>query len=374
MSDESRFKELMARLVAMSPEPPPYPEETPMTRNEKNAKPGPALVFLGAAAVVLALAIPLFLINRGDGPVAGDSTTTTSTPAAESTTEGPAPTTTTTTIETTTTMPTTTTEDTTGTTEVPIGVRSGELFLYQEPENSFSGNPALVPITVMVTGRFEPEVDLSSAWQKVIDDQIPLPGEMHTAIPAGVIVESQTVADGVIVADMSEPFLDGAGGLLAEMTMLNQLIYTLTYAEPDSEVLFTVNGQPVEAFGSEGLGLTDPLGRDEFLDHLNQIILTEPIVEVEHVYVVAGRANTFEASLTVQVVDGNGQVVHEEPLQATCGTGCWGEFGVGIASDVIVPGESSIRLLTYSAEDGSPSNVVTVPIPVAGVWDFTVGG
>lgn len=373
MSDENRFKELMARLVAMSPEPPPYPEETPMTRSGKNTKPRPVLVFVGAAAVVLALAIPLLLINRGDGPVAGDSTTTTSTPAAESTTQGPAPTTTTTTIETTTTMPTTTTEDTTGTSEVPMGVRSGELFLYQEPENSFSGNPALVPITVMVNGRFEPDVDFSRAWQMVIDDQLALPGEMATAIPAGVMVESQTVADGVIVADMSEPFVNGAGGLLADMTMLNQLIYTLTHAEPGSEVLFTVNGQPVEAFGSEGLGIADPVGRDDFLDHLNQIILTEPILEVEHVYVVAGRANTFEASLTVQVVDGNGQVVHEEPVQATCGTGCWGEFGVGIASDLIVPGESSIRLLTYSAEDGSPSNVLTVPIPVNGVWDFTIG-
>jgi hypothetical protein len=58
---------------------------------------------------------------------------------------------------------------------------------------------------------------------------------------------------------------------------------------------------------------------------------------------------------------------------ATCGTGCWGDFTVEIDADLIIAGETSIRLLTFSAEDGSPRDVVTVPIPADGIWTMTVG-
>jgi hypothetical protein len=231
---------------------------------------------------------------------------------------------------------------------------------------------------VVLNGGPGADAPVTSVLAAIGPDLAELSPPLLNAVPADVEIvglSTTTVNDAeVLVVDMNEAFLDGAGGLLADFTMLNQLIYSLTIGEgADDGILFTVNGEPIEAFGSEGLVLTDPVNRKSFISELNPIFLTEPVLELEHVYGVAGLANVFEASLIVQVLDGNGEVVHEEPVMASCGTGCWGEFGVGVDSDLITPGESSIRLLTYSAEDGSPQDSITVPVPSAGVWELTVG-
>jgi hypothetical protein len=115
------------------------------------------------------------------------------------------------------------------------------------------------------------------------------------------------------------------------------------------------------------------VNRESFQEDLALIHLTEPVVELGGFYQVAGVANVFEASLVVQVVDADGHVVHEEPVMATCGTGCWGTFATQIAPSLVTPGESAIRLFTYSAEDGTMTDVVTVPVPAEGVWQITIG-
>jgi hypothetical protein len=323
-----------------------------MARHESKKSPNPVLVFLGAAAVVALLAIPVILLTGGETPEVVATTTTTT--------------------ETSTTLAatTTTTPSTTG--------WSGVAFLYQSPDNSFLGNPALVPVSLVLTGGPDSDAPFTEALAAVGAEFAELSHPLGNAIPPEVqIVDmSTTTVDGteVLVVDMNEAFRGGAGGLLADTTMLNQLIYTLSIGEgADEGILFTVGGEPIEAFGSEGLVLTDPVDRQSFISELNPIFLTEPILELEHVYLVSGLANVFEASLMVQVLDGNDEVVHEEPVMASCGSGCWGEFGVGVATELITPGESSIRLLTYSAEDGSPRDSITIPIPAGGVWELSVG-
>lgn len=366
MNYDEKIKKLMARLVSMSPEPPPYPEDAPIARHEARRAPRPVLVFAGAAVAVALLGVPLLLFTGEGEPAAVVSSTTTTTTALEHTT--------------TTTVPETTTS-TAENPETTVAAARWEsiVYLIQQPEDSFLGNPALVPVWIRVddvSGDLNPDDHFPTALAVAGS----LPPGLDTAIPSDVQILDVTVGqvDGeqVWVADMNEDFAAGAGGLLADTTMLNQLVYTITQGTPEIEgVLFTVNGEPVDAYGSEGIGLTAPVTRETFIDDLNVIFLTEPIMEVEHVYIVAGRSNTFEGSLAVQVVDSGGDVVHEEFVQATCGSGCWGEFDVGIDSDFIVRGESAIRLLTNSAEDGSPRDIVTATIPDDGlVWDLTPEG
>ena len=353
MSYEKKIQELMARLVSMTPEPPPYPEETQMARHEATKRHHPALVFAAAVAAVALLAIPVILFTGNETPV-GVATTTTTTVPAPSTTAGVS----------------TTTQSETDTTQVvlPVWSRPG-VFLYQAPENSFGGNPALVPVILEVTP-LDPDAEFTQALAALGTN---LPDGLANAIPADVSILSTQIDGDVIVADLNEAFLDGAGGLLADMTMLNQLIYTLTYSDPEATVRFTVNGQPVEAFGTEGLILTEPVGRDDFLDHVHVINLTSSIVEIEDGWIVVGIANVFEATVSIAVLDGSGDVVHEEFVTATCGTGCWGEFSGVIDAEHVVPGVSSILLFTHSAEDGSITDAITVPIPERGVWTFTIG-
>ncbi len=338
-----------------------------MVRHVAKKERRPALVFVGAAALVVLLAVPLLLMNRGEDPVVAGTSTTTSTTSPETSTTAPA--------TTSTSEPSTTT---TTTTPVAVDV-SGIVYLFTAPENSFGGNPALVPVpvTVQVFGASEEDVDFFTAWQWVVEGREGLPGDLETSVPASVRVESTSVEGDMIVANMNEAFLAGAAepGLLSDMTMLNQLIYTLTSTDPEASVLFTVNGEPVEAYGSEGLDLTEPVDRETFRDdHLHVINLTSPVSQQDNgSYLVEGIANVFEASLTWQILDGAGEVVHEDFTTASCGTGCWGEFAVEVDADLIVPGESSVRLLTYSAEDGSETNMITVPIPEDGIWQFNVG-
>jgi hypothetical protein len=364
MSYEKKMKDLMARLVSMSPEPPPFPEEMPMARPETRQTVRPALAFAVAAALVAILAVPLLLFTGGEDrdPLA----TTTSTMSATTTTVAPGSTSTTVTPSTTTTVP-------------MVDAWSGVVFLYQEPVNSSGGNPAMVPVAVTIEGPFTEGVDFSRAVSEALQGGAELPPGLHTAIPDDVIVQSTHIEGERVVADMNEAFLDGGVGLLADFTMLNQLIYTLTNDNEDGEVLFTVNGEPVTAFGGDGLDLTEPLNRESFLSdqqlQLHVINLTSPIVRQDDgTYLIEGVANVFEANLNIEVLDAAGALVHEEFVTATCGTGCWGDFSTSIAADLVVSGETSIRIFVVSPRDGSDSEVITIPIPEGDVWQLTIGG
>ncbi|HEY5889826.1 MAG TPA: Gmad2 immunoglobulin-like domain-containing protein, partial [Acidimicrobiia bacterium] len=86
---------------------------------------------------------------------------------------------------------------------------------------------------------------------------------------------------------------------------------------------------------------------------------------------VEGISNTFEASITLRVIDAAGNLLNEEYGQATSGSGTWGEF-VFTFEDATLTSDEFVQLFEYSAEDGEPSNVVTIPLN-DGQWDFSGG-
>ena len=362
-SDDRKMKELADRLVAMSPEPPPYPEEVSVTHRE-DSKPRPVLVFAGAALVVLLLAaIPLFL-SRGGGEVDPVASSTTSTVPTTVTTQPQASTTVTTEAPaTTTTVPATTT------TTAP-GVEAVEAVLYavQAPENSFTGNPALVAFRGTVVPGVLFEEPMNPAYPglyALTSENLFLPDGFSNMVPAAVEILGVTPGEHTVTVDMNEAFLAGSGsGLLGDFTMLNQMISTASAFGEIESVLFTVNGEPVTAFGSEGLDLSEPQGRDAYLDQLNSVNVDSPIQGIgDESLRVAGFANVFEATVSLEVVDASGNVVQEEFATATCGTGCWGAYEFEV--DYPFVGDETIRVFWHSAEDGSPSDVVSIPV----LWD-----
>ncbi|MGH8913941.1 MAG: GerMN domain-containing protein, partial [Acidimicrobiia bacterium] len=306
--DDQRMKDLANRLVAMSPEPPPFPEEVTVTQ-PRASKPSPVLMFAGAAVIVLILAaIPILMFGGGGGEVPPVGTTTTTVPVIETTQAG----------VTSSTQGTTTTEATTTTSTTPLEATAAVVYLIQDPENSLAGNPALVPFqTVVPAPASTTEAMLS--LQLVTGDLV-LPTGFATTIPSEVEVLGVTAAEHMITVDMNPAFLEGAGGALADFTMLNQLVYTASQVGEIESVLFTVNGEPVTAFGSEGLDLSQPVARDSFLDHLNSVIVTNPVQGDDGLpLVVSGAANVFEATVSLEVLDAEGSVVHEAFATATCG-------------------------------------------------------
>ena len=163
---------------------------------------------------------------------------------------------------------------------------------------------------------------------------------------------------------MNEAFLAGSGsGLLGDFTMLNQLIYTASAVGEIESVLFTVNGEPVTAFGSEGLDLSEPQGRDASSTSSTRSMSIHRSGSGDESLRVAGFANVFEATVSLEVVDASGNVVQEDFATATCGTGCWGAYEFEV--DYPFVGDETIRVFWHSAEDGSPSDVVSIPV----LWD-----
>jgi spore germination protein GerM len=278
MSEEMdrKMRDLMARVVEMTPEAPPFPEET-MTLSPAPARRSirPMLVFATAAAAVLLVALPLLLLE-GDGGVEPAVTTV------------PAPTTTP-------TAPETTAPDTTAPVEVSVPVT---VYFFQSPGNSpTGGNPALVPVATLESAPAgSPE--LLAALRALLDpDVVPPPG-LEDSIPADVAVLGVVEEGDMITVDMNQAFLAGSGtGLLGDITMLNQLIYTATQNDPVG-VVFTVDGQEPGPYGTEGILLDTAFTRDYYRDELNSVIVTTPVGPESTE--ISGVANTFEATVSLR--------------------------------------------------------------------------
>ncbi len=366
---DRRMRELADRVVAMSPDPPPFPEETVVTQPSGESKPKPVLIFAGAAlAVLLLVGIPILLFTGDEGEPAVTTTPTTLpstvvTEPAPSTT-GPAPSTTTTVPETTTSV------------GPVLERRNVPIFLVQQPENSLTGNPAVVPF-FSVSEALPEESDEMAALRLLTRDDLILPNDFSNVIPAPVEVIGVELypEDHWIIVDMNPAFLEGAGGALADFTMLNQLIFTVTSSEGGgfTEVLFTVDGEPITQFGSEGLDLSEPVGRDSFLDQLNPVIMdSAAAVSEDGPLTMTGVANVFEATVNYLLVDEAGDTVHEGVTMATCGTGCWGSFSINIDDFDFSATPVTLKVFTYSAKDGEPVDVVSMPVGVGdhAVWDM----
>jgi hypothetical protein len=72
---------------------------------------------------------------------------------------------------------------------------------------------------------------------------------------------------------------------------------------------------------------------------------------------MSGIANVFEAQFQVQVLDGDGTILADEPVMASCGTGCWGSFKASVPYTVDRAQYGTLRVYEPSAKDGSPINV-----------------
>jgi hypothetical protein len=172
---------------------------------------------------------------------------------------------------------------------------------------------------------------------------------------------------------MNQAFLQGSdSGALGDFTMLNQLIYTTTDEDLFPEVRFTVGGEPVTQFGSEGLDISGPLDREAFIGELNSVNLTSALNgSGSGPLVITGVANVFEATVNLELVDPDGNVVHDDFTTATCGTGCWGSFSFHIEDVDFEATPLTARVFWHSPEDGEPADVVSVPVHWGeGGWDF----
>ena len=188
-----------------------------------------------------------------------------------------------------------------------------------------------------------------------------------SAIPTGTELLGVNIAEGTATVDLSDEFGSG-GGSASMMGRVAQVVFTLTQFPTVDSVLFELEGEPVTALGGEGLLLSEPQTRADWEDITPAILVEAPLpfAEVTSPLRLTGTANTFEAMFRVNVTDGDGLIVFDEPAMATSGTGTRGTFDVTATFEVPRAGIGALIVFESSAKDGSPINIVEVPLRLPG--------
>jgi len=206
--------------------------------------------------------------------------------------------------------------------------------LFSETQPLIAANDLnLQVVSDLVTGKITPlDPDYSNLW-----------GGTNT-------VNSVKVNESVATVDLGEISLNvGAEG---EQRAIDQIVWTLTeFAPKITSVAFTVNGKTVESFAGH-VDTTSAFVRAIDYEVLNplQISSINQSAELTSPVTISGQACTFEANVVWKLFQ-DGTVVQDGFTTAT--TGCPDRGDWSISFSELKPGEYTIQVLEYSAEDGS---------------------
>jgi hypothetical protein len=210
---------------------------------------------------------------------------------------------------------------------------------------------------------------IGALWLRALVGEVPgaiYETEGSTAIPDGTELLKVTRDGSVLEVDLSREF-EAGGGSLSMQLRVAQVVYTGTAVHGIDAVRILIEGERVDSIGGEGLVVSEPLRRRDFQDYAPPIVLESPRIGdvVENGDEISGFANVFEANVNVRVINDAGDTIFESFTTATCGTGCWGDFSKKLRFQVDheVPGH--VEVLTFSAEDGSEQDVVSIPVTLA---------
>ena len=185
---------------------------------------------------------------------------------------------------------------------------------------------------------------------------------VSTLLPAGTELLGLSIAEGVARVDLSGAFVQGADR--DEMLMrLAQVVFTITQSSTVGRVDIRVDGASPVLEGL-GIGLDEPQSRDDYLDQLPAILVERPLIgePVSSPVTIAGTADVFEASVSIRILDAAGMEIAGTFTTATCGTGCRGDFSKDVGFAVAAEQPGAIEVFEASAMDGSPINLVRIPV------------
>ena len=186
------------------------------------------------------------------------------------------------------------------------------------------------------------------ATTAVMDDLVAGPSpqeqeelELTTAIPAQATLEV-SVENGVATVELAEDLSTEARA---------QVVYTLTQFPT------------VESVEIDGQSYT----RADFEEQTPSVLVESPLAfeQVTSPLRSEGTANTFEANFAFTITDGEGDLLAENFVTATSGTGTRGTFEFSESFTAPAGSEITLTVFENSAEDGSRMNEVEIPLTVA---------
>lgn len=137
--------------------------------------------------------------------------------------------------------------------------QSVQIYWLQDTGTGFE----LVPTTVTVAQAAKPEAALTQAFQTLLAPQADTESKQFNAIPEGTtLLDLSVKSDGVYV-NLSQKFTEG-GGSSSMMGRLGQVVYTATAMDTNAPVWLSVDGNPLEVLGGEGIVVEQPMTRQDF--------------------------------------------------------------------------------------------------------------
>jgi len=145
---------------------------------------------------------------------------------------------------------------------------------------------------------------------------------------------------------------------------LAQVVYTATQFPGVKAVTFKLDGKKVDVFGGEGIILDKPRTRKACEGETPAILIDTPSwrESLASGDPISGTANVFEAVFKIEVRDAGGTIVFADTVKATSGTGTRGTWSVTPDLSGAKAGVGSIRVYAESPKDGTPTDVVKVPV------------
>lgn len=258
----------------------------------------------------------------------------------------------------------------TETTEAPpenvqVPATEQELWYVQEEKLSWSSTILGGEVPADLAGD-DPTIQKAAMWLQTLFSAVLGPVEETggtTTIPRGTELLGLEQKGSTLYIDLNSKFESGGGSLSMQMRVA-QVVYTATQFEGIDAARITIEGEMVDAIGGEGVMVDRPLTRRDFQGFAPNIVVEgpRPGEEFGSGDLVTGFANVFEANVSINVEDANGKMLEETFTTATCGSGCWGDFTQALEFVVDERQEGRITVLTYSAEDGSPQDQISIPV------------
>ena len=123
----------------------------------------------------------------------------------------------------------------------------------------------LVPITldaqVEADATEDPSTVLTATFDQLLNGDVMEEGSMaFSAIPANTALLDLSVNENGVYVDLSGEF-EGGGGSASMIGRLTQVMYTATSLDAKQPVWLSVDGEPLELLGGEGLEISQPMTR-----------------------------------------------------------------------------------------------------------------
>lgn len=124
------------------------------------------------------------------------------------------------------------------------------------------GETSIEPVATPVTVEGEqPETILTAAFETMLEGSSE--PDLTSTIPPGTTLETLDIQEDGVHVNLSEEFTTG-GGSASMVGRLAQVVYTATTLDPEAPVWISVEGEPLEVLGGEGILVEQPLTRTRF--------------------------------------------------------------------------------------------------------------